>query len=169
MTTLRAHDQYNTTIYGLDDRYRGISGRRDVVFLNAQDLAAMGLAHGDAIADADGVEFERDATGLADGFPDQSADLVQMGVAGDDFDKRVDDRNERLVKVLVGEVARPLGTGLVVEDVVDIEHPEVGHLLFRHDGDGRPEVLDPGVEAGAGHGVRGVVAVVGFAHLKGRK
>jgi molybdopterin-dependent oxidoreductase alpha subunit len=49
MTTLRAHDQYNTTIYGLDDRYRGVRGRRDVVFLNAQDLAAMGLAHGDAI------------------------------------------------------------------------------------------------------------------------
>jgi len=49
MTTLRAHDQYNTTIYGLNDRYRGISGRRDVVFMNARDLEARGLAHGDRI------------------------------------------------------------------------------------------------------------------------
>ena len=49
LTTLRSHDQYNTTIYGLDDRYRGIFGRRDVVFVNEQDLAARGLAHGSVI------------------------------------------------------------------------------------------------------------------------
>ncbi|RZA36166.1 MAG: FdhF/YdeP family oxidoreductase [Lysobacteraceae bacterium] len=49
MTTIRSHDQYNTSIYGFDDRYRGISGRRDVVFMNAEDLAARGLAHGDRI------------------------------------------------------------------------------------------------------------------------
>ncbi len=49
LTTIRSHDQYNTTIYGLDDRYRGITGRRDVVFVNADDLTALGLAHGDQI------------------------------------------------------------------------------------------------------------------------
>lgn len=49
LTTLRSHDQYNTTIYGLDDRYRGIFGRRDVVFLNADDLAAQGLQAGDLV------------------------------------------------------------------------------------------------------------------------
>ncbi len=49
LTTLRSHDQYNTTIYGLDDRYRGIFGRRDVVFVNAKDLAARGLEHGSVI------------------------------------------------------------------------------------------------------------------------
>ena len=49
LTTIRSHDQYNTTIYGLDDRYRGITGRRDVVFANAEDLAALGLHHGDLI------------------------------------------------------------------------------------------------------------------------
>jgi len=49
LTTIRSHDQYNTTIYGLDDRYRGVFGRRDVVFMNAQDLAARGLAHGDVV------------------------------------------------------------------------------------------------------------------------
>jgi anaerobic selenocysteine-containing dehydrogenase len=49
LTTLRSHDQYNTTIYGSDDRYRGVFGRRDVVFLNADDLAERGLSHGDLI------------------------------------------------------------------------------------------------------------------------
>ncbi|MES1975355.1 MAG: FdhF/YdeP family oxidoreductase [Pseudomonadota bacterium] len=49
LTTIRSHDQYNTTIYGLNDRYRGITGRRDVVFVHAEDLAALGLAHGDRI------------------------------------------------------------------------------------------------------------------------
>lgn len=49
LTTIRSHDQYNTTIYGKDDRYRGITGRRDVVFANAEDLAAAGLAHGDLV------------------------------------------------------------------------------------------------------------------------
>jgi molybdopterin-dependent oxidoreductase alpha subunit len=46
LTTIRSHDQYNTTIYGNNDRYRGITGRRDVVFVNADDLADAGLAHG---------------------------------------------------------------------------------------------------------------------------
>lgn len=49
LTTLRSHDQYNTTIYGLDDRYRGVFGRRDVLFMNATDLARHGIAHGDAV------------------------------------------------------------------------------------------------------------------------
>ena len=49
LTTIRSHDQYNTTIYGLNDRYRGITGRRDVVFANADDLADLGLAHGDIV------------------------------------------------------------------------------------------------------------------------
>lgn len=49
LTTLRSHDQYNTTIYGLDDRYRGVFGRRDVLFMNAADLARHGIAHGDQV------------------------------------------------------------------------------------------------------------------------
>lgn len=49
LTTIRSHDQYNTTIYGLDDRYRGIFGRRDVLFMNEDDLAALGLEHGDLV------------------------------------------------------------------------------------------------------------------------
>jgi molybdopterin-dependent oxidoreductase alpha subunit len=49
LATLRSHDQYNTTIYGFDDRYRGIFGRRDVIFLNAQDLAERGIAAGERV------------------------------------------------------------------------------------------------------------------------
>ncbi|OAN59229.1 FdhF/YdeP family oxidoreductase [Sphingomonas sp. TDK1] len=49
LTTIRSHDQYNTTIYGLNDRYRGVHGRRDVVFANQEDLDQLGLAHGDLI------------------------------------------------------------------------------------------------------------------------
>lgn len=49
LVTIRSHDQYNTTIYGLDDRYRGVFGRRDVLFMNAEDLAAYGLEHGDLV------------------------------------------------------------------------------------------------------------------------
>jgi molybdopterin-dependent oxidoreductase alpha subunit len=43
LTTLRSHDQFNTTIYGEDDRYRGIYGGRRVVFLNEADMAERGL------------------------------------------------------------------------------------------------------------------------------
>jgi molybdopterin-dependent oxidoreductase alpha subunit len=46
LQTVRSHDQYNTTIYGLDDRYRGIHNGRRVVFVNPDDLAALGLADG---------------------------------------------------------------------------------------------------------------------------
>src|ERR1700744_5409293 len=49
LTTIRSHDQYNTTIYGLNDRYRGVFGRRDVLFVNQADLAELGLAHGDRV------------------------------------------------------------------------------------------------------------------------
>ncbi|KRB61137.1 CbbBc protein [Rhizobium sp. Root708] len=49
LTTIRSHDQYNTTVYGLDDRYRGVFGRRDVIFMNRDDLAGRGLKDGDLI------------------------------------------------------------------------------------------------------------------------
>lgn len=49
LQTLRSHDQFNTTVYGLDDRYRGIKGGRRVVFVNRADLAARGLYDGDVV------------------------------------------------------------------------------------------------------------------------
>lgn len=47
LQTLRSHDQYNTTVYGLDDRYRGITGGRRVVLVRPEDAAERGLADGD--------------------------------------------------------------------------------------------------------------------------
>jgi anaerobic selenocysteine-containing dehydrogenase len=49
LQTLRSHDQYNTTIYGLDDRYRGVKGGRRVVFVNPADVARFGLTDGDRV------------------------------------------------------------------------------------------------------------------------
>ncbi|WP_321877297.1 FdhF/YdeP family oxidoreductase [Paraburkholderia bannensis] len=49
LITIRSHDQYNTTIYAMDDRYRGVFGRRDVLFMNADDMAAHGIEHGDLV------------------------------------------------------------------------------------------------------------------------
>jgi anaerobic selenocysteine-containing dehydrogenase len=49
MTTIRSHDQFNTTVYGLDDRYRGVRGGRRVVLLNEADIAALGLAPGQVV------------------------------------------------------------------------------------------------------------------------
>ena len=49
LQTLRSHDQYNTTIYGLDDRYRGVKGGRRVVFVNPADIEAFGLSDGDRV------------------------------------------------------------------------------------------------------------------------
>ena len=59
LTTLRSHDQYNTTIYGMDDRYRGIFGRRDVLFMNQADLLAQGLEHGDVVDVESLVDIKR--------------------------------------------------------------------------------------------------------------
>ncbi len=49
LQTMRSHDQFNTTVYGLNDRYRGIAGGRNVVFVNAEDLAERSLADGDVV------------------------------------------------------------------------------------------------------------------------
>ncbi len=49
MMTIRSHDQYNTTIYGLDDRYRGIHNERRVVLLHADDVRQAGLKQGDVV------------------------------------------------------------------------------------------------------------------------
>ena len=46
LQTMRSHDQFNTTIYGLDDRYRGIKNGRRVVFLHPDDISALGFEEG---------------------------------------------------------------------------------------------------------------------------
>ena len=62
--TTRSHDQYNTTIYGHDDRYRGVFGQRRVVFIHAADIKRLGMKDGDWVdlrtAWSDGVERRAD-------------------------------------------------------------------------------------------------------------
>jgi molybdopterin-dependent oxidoreductase alpha subunit len=74
LTTLRSHDQYNTTIYGSDDRYRGVFGRRDVVFVSPGDLAALELQNGDLVDisaawDESGARVVRGFTAVARDIP----------------------------------------------------------------------------------------------------
>jgi anaerobic selenocysteine-containing dehydrogenase len=67
LQTLRSHDQYNTTIYGKDDRYRGIHGGRRVVLVNPKDIQSLGFTEGEIIdlvsewVGPDGVMQERRA------------------------------------------------------------------------------------------------------------
>lgn len=49
MMTIRSHDQFNTTIYGLDDRYRGVHNERRVIFMNANDIQKFGCKAGDKV------------------------------------------------------------------------------------------------------------------------
>ncbi len=60
LQTMRSHDQFNTTMYSLNDRYRGVKKGRHVVFVNADDLAELGFADGDFVdihsEFADGVD-----------------------------------------------------------------------------------------------------------------
>jgi molybdopterin-dependent oxidoreductase alpha subunit len=60
LTTLRSHDQYNTTIYALDDRYRGVFGRRDILFLNEAELARLGFEEGDVVDVVTALEYARE-------------------------------------------------------------------------------------------------------------
>jgi molybdopterin-dependent oxidoreductase alpha subunit len=49
LTTVRSHDQYNTTIYSLSDRYRGVYGQRDVLFINPREMEKRGLQADDRV------------------------------------------------------------------------------------------------------------------------
>lgn len=86
LMTVRSHDQYNTTVYGLDDRYRGVHGLRRVCLISATDLRRLGLHDGDMVditsVWADGertvkgfrlVEYDIPAGCLASYFPETNA------------------------------------------------------------------------------------------------
>jgi molybdopterin-dependent oxidoreductase alpha subunit len=81
LTTIRSHDQYNTTVYGLDDRYRGVFGRRDVIFMNKDDLARRGLKDGDRI-DIRGLVGLKQVTHLVRGFTAVEYNIPKGSVAG---------------------------------------------------------------------------------------
>ncbi|GGG07132.1 oxidoreductase alpha (molybdopterin) subunit [Rhizobium wenxiniae] len=58
LATLRSNDQFNTTIYGYSDRFRGVDGTRKVVFMNREDIAAMGLTNGVSVDLTTAIEEE---------------------------------------------------------------------------------------------------------------
>jgi len=119
LATVRSHDQYNTTIYGKNDRYRGVTGRRDVIFLHAADLAARGLEHGDlvdieAVAENDhasaprivrnfvAVEFDI-ARGAAAAYYPEANSLVALS----NFDARSGTPSYKSVPIVIRKAAQP--------------------------------------------------------------
>ena len=65
MMTIRSHDQYNTTVYGLDDRYRGISNGRRIVLMHPDDIEAQGLSPGQIVDLVSHYDRERIALNFA--------------------------------------------------------------------------------------------------------
>ncbi|STQ69468.1 putative oxidoreductase [Hafnia alvei] len=49
LATVRSHDQYNTTIYGMDDRYRGVYGQRDVLFISKETARSISVNDGERV------------------------------------------------------------------------------------------------------------------------
>lgn len=78
MMTIRSHDQYNTTIYGLNDRYRGVRNERRVIFMNGEDLKALGLRN-DELVDIHGVDD--DGERVAHNFRTLAAELPRRSCA----------------------------------------------------------------------------------------
>ena len=77
LTSVRSHDQYNTTLYSLSDRYRGVFGQRDVVFMSAEEIEKRGFTVGERVdlvaVSNDGVErVVRNLQLVAHAFPARS-------------------------------------------------------------------------------------------------
>ncbi len=117
LATIRSHDQYNTTIYSLDDRYRGITGRRDILFMNATDLRARGLQHGDVV-DVETVCNEGEAPRTLSGLTAVAFDIASGSVAAyypeannliaiDQYDRRSGTPSYKSVPVSVRRSAPP--------------------------------------------------------------
>lgn len=99
LQTFRSHDQYNTTVYGLDDRYRGVYGERQVIFIHPDDLKAMGAEAGDRVdvvgdfndgisrvaPDFRFVPYDIPRGSIAGYYPELNV-LVPLGSAGDESD-----------------------------------------------------------------------------------
>lgn len=99
LQTLRSHDQYNTTIYGFEDRYRGISGERNIIFMNPSDIADLDLKN-EELVDVESlwpddierkiygfklVSYDIPAGNIAAYFPEANP-LVALKSVGDESD-----------------------------------------------------------------------------------
>ena len=63
LVTLRSNDQFNTTIYGFSDRLRGLKGSREIVLINRDEMARLGLSEGQAVSSG----LRRSTTGSSGG------------------------------------------------------------------------------------------------------
>jgi molybdopterin-dependent oxidoreductase alpha subunit len=79
LATIRSHDQYNTTIYSMNDRYRGVYGTRTVVFMNRDDMVARGIAPNELV-DIEALSDDRVAR-LVRGFTALPYDIQRGSVA----------------------------------------------------------------------------------------
>jgi formate dehydrogenase major subunit len=80
LATIRSHDQYNTTIYGLDDRYRGVFGGRMVVFMNKDDMADRQIEP-DALVELESVTDGGDVRRTASGFKVRPYNIPRGSIA----------------------------------------------------------------------------------------
>lgn len=99
LQTFRSHDQYNTTVYGLDDRYRGVFGERQVIFIHPEDLKALNAEAGERVdvvsEHDDGIErvardfrvvpYDIPRGSIAGYYPELNV-LVPLGSAGEESD-----------------------------------------------------------------------------------
>lgn len=99
LQTFRSHDQYNTTVYGLDDRYRGVYGERQVIFIHPEDLKALNASAGERVdvfsEHDDGIErvardfrfvpYDIPRGSIAGYYPELNV-LVPLGSAGEESD-----------------------------------------------------------------------------------
>lgn len=132
LQTMRSHDQYNTTFYGLDDRYRGISGGRRVILINPADLEGAGVEDRqlvDVISVFNGEErraekFRMVGYPTAKGcvtayFPEANALVHRDLVARESntpgfkavmvrFESRADDRDEVPAAASVSQIREPI-------------------------------------------------------------
>ncbi|SEC98265.1 formate dehydrogenase major subunit [Nocardioides exalbidus] len=113
LQTLRSHDQFNTTIYGLDDRYRGVKGGRRVVFVHPADIDELGFRDGDQIDLVS--EWEDDVSRIARDFRIVSYDQPRGCAAAYypeanplvPLDSTADKSNQPVYKSLVVRLERP--------------------------------------------------------------
>ncbi len=80
LTTIRSHDQYNTTIYGLDDRYRGVFGGRMVVFMNEDDMKDRQIEP-DSLVELETVTNDGDVRRTASGFKVRPYNIPRGSIA----------------------------------------------------------------------------------------
>jgi len=80
LQTMRSHDQYNTTVYGMDDRYRGVKGQRHVIFMHPKDAQMLDLSDNDCVS----IEsiWTDNISRKVDGFMLKTYDIPRGNLAG---------------------------------------------------------------------------------------